>query len=106
MAQRHPLPMTVAYHDACHLGHAQGVRAQPRALLRAIPGLKLVEIQDGGTCCGSAGVYNLLQPEAARELGERKADAVMAAKAGGRGAAGLREPRVLAADHRGAGRAR
>ncbi len=83
VATRHPLPMTVAYHDACHLGHAQGVRAQPRALLRTIPGLKLVEVQDGGTCCGSAGVYNLLQPEAARELGERKADAVMAAKAAG-----------------------
>ena len=83
VAQRHPLPMTVAYHDACHLGHAQGVRAQPRALLRAIPGLTLVEIPDGGTCCGSAGVYNLLQPEAARQLGERKADAVMAAKLAG-----------------------
>ncbi len=83
VAQRHPLPMTVAYHDACHLGHAQGVHAQPRALLRAIPGLTLVEIPDGGTCCGSAGVYNLLQPEAARQLGERKADAVMAAKLAG-----------------------
>ena len=83
VATRHPLPMTVAYHDACHLAHAQGVRAQPRALLRAIPGLKLVEIPDGGTCCGSAGVYNLLQPEAARELGERKADSVMAAKLAG-----------------------
>ena len=83
VAERHPLELTVAYHDACHLAHAQGVRAQPRALLRAIPGLKLVEIQDGGTCCGSAGVYNLLQPEPARELGERKADAVMAAKVAG-----------------------
>ncbi len=85
VAQRHPLPVSVAYHDACHLGHAQGVRAQPRNLLRAIPGLTLVEIGDGGTCCGSAGVYNLLQPEAARELGERKADAVMAARAAGAG---------------------
>ena len=83
VATRHPLPMTVAYHDACHLAHAQSVRAQPRALLRAIPGLKLVEVPGGGTCCGSAGVYNLLQPEAARELGERKADAVLVAKAAG-----------------------
>jgi glycolate oxidase iron-sulfur subunit len=83
VAQRHPLPMTVAYHDACHLGHAQGVRAQPRALLRAIPGLTLAEIPDGGTCCGSAGVYNLLQPEAARELGEQKADSVMTARLAG-----------------------
>ncbi len=83
VAPRHPLPITVAYHDACHLAHAQGVHDQPRALLRAIPGLKLVEIPDGGTCCGSAGVYNLLQPETARELGERKADAVMAARLAG-----------------------
>jgi glycolate oxidase iron-sulfur subunit len=83
VAPRHPLPLTIAYHDACHLAHAQGVRAQPRALLRAIPGVKLVEVPDGGTCCGSAGVYNLLQPEAARELGERKADVVMAAKLAG-----------------------
>ena len=83
VAQRHPLPMTVAYHDACHLAHAQGVRAQPRALLRAIPGLTLVEIRDGATCCGSAGVYNLLEPAAARELGERKADSVLSAKLAG-----------------------
>ncbi len=83
VARRHPLPLTVAYHDACHLAHAQGVRDQPRALLAAIPGLRLVEVGDGGTCCGSAGVYNLLQPEAAWELGLRKADAVRAAAAAG-----------------------
>jgi glycolate oxidase iron-sulfur subunit len=77
-AARHPLPVTVAYHDACHLANAQRVRQQPRDLLRAIPGLELAEVGDGGTCCGSAGVYNLLQPEAARELGERKAAAVRA----------------------------
>jgi glycolate dehydrogenase iron-sulfur subunit len=76
VAPRHPLPVTVAYHDACHLAHAQGVRAQPRDLLRAIPELKLAEIADDGTCCGSAGVYNLLQPLTAAELGERKAQAV------------------------------
>ncbi len=75
---RHPLPVTVAYHDACHLGHAQGIKQQPRDLLRAIPGLRLAELADGGTCCGSAGVYNLLQPEAAGELGARKAAAVLA----------------------------
>ncbi len=75
---RHPLPVTVAYHDACHLGHAQRIRQQPRDLLRAIPGLRLAELADGGTCCGSAGVYNLLQPEAAGELGARKATAVLA----------------------------
>jgi glycolate oxidase iron-sulfur subunit len=75
---RHPLPVTVAYHDACHLGHAQRIRQQPRDLLRAIPELQVAELADGGTCCGSAGVYNLLQPEAAGELGARKAAAVLA----------------------------
>ena len=75
-APRHPLPVTVAYHDACHLAHAQRITSQPRDLLLAIPGLSLTEIADGGTCCGSAGIYNLVQPEAARELGERKARTV------------------------------
>jgi glycolate oxidase iron-sulfur subunit len=70
--------MTVAYHDACHLSHAQGVRAQPRELLRQIPGLELREIAEGDTCCGSAGVYNLLQPKAAEELGNKKARNVLA----------------------------
>jgi glycolate oxidase iron-sulfur subunit len=80
-AERHPLPVTAAYHDACHLGHAQRITRQPRELLRAIPGLNLVELPDAGTCCGSAGVYNLLQPEAASELGARKAQAVLDAGA-------------------------
>jgi glycolate oxidase iron-sulfur subunit len=75
-APRHPLPVTAAYHDACHLAHAQRITRQPRELLRAIPGLTLVEVPDAGTCCGSAGVYNLLQPEAASELGARKAESV------------------------------
>jgi glycolate oxidase iron-sulfur subunit len=81
VARRHPLPVTAAYHDACHLAHAQGITRQPRELLRAIPDLTLVELPDAGTCCGSAGVYNLLQPEAASELGGRKAEAVIAAGA-------------------------
>jgi glycolate oxidase iron-sulfur subunit len=72
-APRHPLPLRVAYHDACHLAHAQGVRSQPRALLRGIPGLELAEPAGWEVCCGSAGIYNLLQPEAAAELGQRKA---------------------------------
>jgi glycolate oxidase iron-sulfur subunit len=80
-APRHPLPVTAAYHDACHLGHAQRITRQPRELLRAIPELSLVELPDAGTCCGSAGVYNLLQPEAASELGARKAQAVLDAGA-------------------------
>lgn len=78
VAQRHPLPLTVAYHDACHLGHAQGIRAQPRELLRGIPDLEVKEIKDAAICCGSAGIYNILQPEAARELGDSKADNVLA----------------------------
>ena len=73
-AVRHPLELRVAYHDACHLAHAQGVRQQPRELLRAIPGLELLEPAEWELCCGSAGIYNLIQPEAAAELGRRKAD--------------------------------
>jgi len=76
-AARHPVNARVAYHDACHLAHAQRIRSQPRALLRAIPGLELVEIPDGDQCCGSAGTYNLFQPESSREIGERKVDNVL-----------------------------
>ncbi len=68
-----PLPIRVAYHDACHLAHAQGVREAPRRVLRAIPQLELAEIPEGDLCCGSAGTYNLTQPGAARDLGLRKA---------------------------------
>jgi glycolate oxidase iron-sulfur subunit len=78
VARRHPLEVTVAYHDACHLAHAQGIRAQPRALLRAIPGLELREIAEPELCCGSAGVYNIMNPEPARELGDRKAANIVA----------------------------
>jgi glycolate oxidase iron-sulfur subunit len=80
-AERHPVPVRAAYHDACHLGHAQRITEAPRALLRGIPSLELVELRDAGVCCGSAGVYNLLQPDAARELGRRKADSVSASGA-------------------------
>jgi glycolate dehydrogenase iron-sulfur subunit len=76
-APRSPLPMAVAYQDACHLAHAQGVRDQPRSLLGAIPDLELRALVEAEICCGSAGVYNLLHPEPARELGERKARAVL-----------------------------
>jgi glycolate oxidase iron-sulfur subunit len=72
-AKRKPLNLRVAFHDACHLQHAQGVRAQPRVLLQQIPGVQLVEIPEAPICCGSAGIYNLVQPGAARELGDRKA---------------------------------
>ena len=65
--------MRAAYHDACHLAHAQGVRSQPRELLAQIPGLELLEPAGWELCCGSAGVYNMLHPEPAAELGRRKA---------------------------------
>ena len=81
VAARHPLPMKIAYQDACHLAHAQGIRNQPRNLLTAIPGVEIKELTEAEICCGSAGVYNLLHPEPARELGERKAAAVLATKA-------------------------
>ncbi len=70
----------VAYHDACHLSNAQGVRDEPRRLLESIPGVELVEIRDGNFCCGSAGTYNIDQPEIAQSLGKQKAECVMETK--------------------------
>jgi len=72
-APRHPVHARVAYHDACHLAHAQGIRAEPRALLAAIPGLEVHTPAESDICCGSAGIYNLVEPEAAGDLGARKA---------------------------------
>jgi len=80
-APRRPLNMRVAYHDSCHLQHAQRIRTQPRSLLRAIPGLELVEIPEGAICCGSAGIYNLVQPKTADTLGDRKAELIAPLKA-------------------------
>jgi glycolate dehydrogenase iron-sulfur subunit len=79
-ATRHPITARVVYHDACHLAHAQGVRAQPRALLSAIPGVEVVTPAEAEICCGSAGIYNLVQPEPAEQLGERKARNIAALK--------------------------
>ncbi|MDF2979692.1 MAG: protein of unknown function cysteine-rich region domain protein [Actinomycetospora sp.] len=73
-ARRHPIEAKVVYHDACHLGHAQKIRTEPRRVLRAIPGVDLVELPEAEICCGSAGIYNMLQPQAASDLGRRKAD--------------------------------
>lgn len=70
----HPVNVRVAYHDACHLAHGQRVRSQPRTLLAAIPGVTLVPLEEADFCCGSAGVYNLLHPEIAREFLNRKLD--------------------------------
>ena len=73
-AQRGPLGLKVAYHDACHLRHAQGIRAEPRAMLAAIPEIELLEVAtEPEVCCGSAGIYNLVQAKPAAELGARKA---------------------------------
>jgi glycolate oxidase iron-sulfur subunit len=77
-AERHGLALTVAYQDSCHLLHAQRVQAEPRELLRSIPGLELAEPAEAPICCGSAGIYNVVQPRAAAELGERKARHVAA----------------------------
>ena len=69
--------LRVAYHDACHLLHAQKIHSAPRKLLKSIPNLSLVELSEAGSCCGSAGIYNLEQPEIASELGQRTAKAVL-----------------------------
>jgi len=74
VAPRHPVPGRVAYHDACHLGHAQGITAQPRAVLATIPELRVLDIPEAEICCGSAGIYNLVQPEPAERLGRRKVE--------------------------------
>jgi glycolate oxidase iron-sulfur subunit len=77
-ASRHALPLKVAYHDACHLQHAQSVRAQPRKVLGQIPELRILEPAEAALCCGSAGIYNLVKPGPAKELGERKVRNVLA----------------------------
>ena len=77
VAERNPLPVTAAYHDACHLAHAQGVRKQPRQTLKQIPGIDVKEIREAEICCGSAGIYNMVEPEPAAELGERKASNIL-----------------------------
>jgi glycolate oxidase iron-sulfur subunit len=76
-----PLELRIALQDSCHLVHAQGVRREQRALLGRVPGLDVTEVEDQALCCGSAGIYNLVQPEAASELGRRKAERVLAAQA-------------------------
>jgi glycolate oxidase iron-sulfur subunit len=80
-APRHPISLKVGFHDPCHLQHAQGLREPPRAALRTIPGLQLVELPESALCCGSAGVYNLLQPETGHQLGQRKVENIIATHA-------------------------
>lgn len=72
LANTKGLDTTVTYHDACHLAHGQGIRDIPRLLIKAIPNLRYVELEEADTCCGSAGVYNVLQPKMARSLLKRK----------------------------------
>jgi len=78
-----PVPMRVTYQDACHLVHGQGIRNQPRQILRQIPGLELVEMQDSDVCCGSAGIYNLTHPDISSRLLEQKMDHLLATGATG-----------------------
>jgi glycolate oxidase iron-sulfur subunit len=68
----HPVPLRVAYDDPCHLLHGQKIREQPRALLRQIPALQLLEVPESDWCCGSAGIYNLLHAETSQALLDRK----------------------------------
>ncbi len=79
-APRHPIAARVAYHDACHLRHGQGITRQPRTLLRQIPQLEVAEPAEADICCGSAGIYNLVAPEPAAELGRRKAANILATR--------------------------
>ena len=95
VAPRHPIEARVAYHDACHLGHGQRVRLQPRAVLRTIPGLEVTDIPEAEICCGSAGIYNMVQPDAGAELGRRKIANVMSV---GAGRGGHRQSRMPPAD--------
>lgn len=74
-------PLRAAYQDACHLRHAQGIMSAPRRLLEAVPNLTLLELNDGGLCCGSAGTYNIEQPQIAGELGQMKAQQILASEA-------------------------
>jgi glycolate oxidase iron-sulfur subunit len=76
-----PQPFHLAYHDACHLAHAQGVTFEPRRLLGKIPNLDVLNIPEGDLCCGSAGTYNVEQPDTARRLGERKARNILSSHA-------------------------
>ena len=76
-APRGRVSLRVAYHDACHLQHAQGVRSQPRRLLQQIPGVEVREVPESEICCGSAGIYNLLEPEAATQLRDRKVQNIL-----------------------------
>ena len=78
VAPEHPVPLKVAYHDACHLCHAQQIRSQPRQLLEMIPGLELVPLEESELCCGAAGTYNLTQPEMSERLGQRKMENIEA----------------------------
>lgn len=75
------IEMTVTYQDPCHLAHGQKVRAQPRALLAAIPGLRVIEMDGSDRCCGSAGIYNLTQPEMSQELLKEKMISIAATSA-------------------------
>jgi glycolate oxidase iron-sulfur subunit len=77
-ARLKPLPITVTYHDPCHIAHCQGIRREPRDLLRLIPGLEYRELDAADACCGSAGTYNIIKPEMADRILARKIDTIRA----------------------------
>jgi glycolate oxidase iron-sulfur subunit len=78
VAPQRAVPLKATYHDACHLAHAQRVREQPRSLLSLVPGLQLVPLVESDICCGAAGSYNLVEPEMADRLGQRKLRHILA----------------------------
>lgn len=81
LVRSEPMPLRVTYHDACHLAHGQGIREQPRSLLRSMPGVEFVEMRDSDRCCGSAGIYNITQPDMACKLLDQKWKAIEASGA-------------------------
>jgi glycolate oxidase iron-sulfur subunit len=78
LAPQGPIPVRAVYHDACHLCHAQQIRAQPRELLATIPGLELIPLAEPEICCGAAGSYNLTEPEMSDRLSHRKVQNILA----------------------------
>jgi glycolate oxidase iron-sulfur subunit len=76
-----PVKRVVTYQEPCHLAHAQRITTQPRKLLKAVPGLELVEMRESSLCCGSAGIYNIIRKQMADDLGDRKAHNILATDA-------------------------
>ena len=77
-AKLKPLPLKVTYHDPCHIAHCQGIRKEPRDLLKLVPGMDYRELDEADACCGSAGTYNIEKPEMSDRILQRKLDTIRA----------------------------